>query len=174
MGVVDEITPGHAVKPHHDTIGKIEPLERVKIFTRDTMALSKHEALTRFQSARVAHLATVDADGRPHLVPVTFAAWADKVITAVDHKPKSTTNLKRLHNIRTNPQVSVLTDEYDDDWSHLWWVRVDGTAEVIETEPRRSQLVEHLIEKYSQYQDHPPKGPAIQIHIGAVQSWTYK
>lgn len=124
--------------------------------------------LSRFQSARVARLATVGPDGTPHLVPVTFAAWSTTVITAIDHKPKTTADLKRIRNIRTNPRVSLLADEYDDeDWSRLWWVRVDGTAEVVETEPARTELAEHLVEKYEQYRQTPPAGPVIRIHVDA-------
>jgi PPOX class probable F420-dependent enzyme len=132
------------------------------------------DALTRFQSARVAHLATTDTDGRPHIVPVTFAAWSNTVIMAIDHKPKTTTNLKRLRNIAANPRVSLLADEYNDaDWTRLWWVRVDGTAHVVEKEPTRTQLAARLIEKYEQYRQTPPTGPVIQVRIEAVQSWTY-
>lgn len=133
------------------------------------------DALTRFQSARVAHLATVGADGRPHIVPVTFATWSDTVVMAIDHKPKTTTNLKRLRNITANPRVSLLADEYNDtDWTHLWWVRVDGTATVVEEEPTRSQLATHLTAKYEQYRQTPPAGPVIQVRIETVRSWTYR
>ena len=84
-----------------------------------------------FASVRVARLATVDPGGRPHLVPITFALDGDAIVTAVDHKPKSTTKLRRLENIAANPEVSVLADRYEDDWSRLWWARADGTARVI-------------------------------------------
>ncbi|GAA3437308.1 hypothetical protein GCM10018954_069220 [Kutzneria kofuensis] len=80
-------------------------------------------SLDRFARARVARLATAGADGRPHLVPVTFAVHDDTVVIAVDHKPKTTTNLRRLRNIRENGQVSLLVDHYDEDWRQLWWVR---------------------------------------------------
>ena len=82
----------------------------------------------RLQVARKAVLATADVHGRPHLVPIVFA-WDDgHIYSAVDHKPKSTTNLKRLRNIRENPRVSVLVDSYDEDWTALWWIRADGRA----------------------------------------------
>lgn len=78
--------------------------------------------------ARVARLSTTRADGRPHVVPMTFALLsggehADALVTAVDAKPKRTTDLQRLRNIAANPAVSVLVDHYDDDWTQLWWVR---------------------------------------------------
>ena len=85
----------------------------------------------RFSDARVARLATVDATGQPHIVPVTFAHNDNTIVIAVDHKPKSTRNLKRLRNIEANPKVTLLVDHYDEDWSQLWWVRADGTAEVV-------------------------------------------
>lgn len=135
--------------------------------------LSAQDALDRFRSARVARLATVDADGVPHLVPVTFAAWADTVVTAIDHKPKTTTRLKRLRNIEATGRVSLLTDHYDDgDWSRLWWVRVDGTATVVSTEPERAHLTQPLRARYAQYRDHPPTGPVIHILITTVTGWT--
>ncbi|MFC3983062.1 TIGR03668 family PPOX class F420-dependent oxidoreductase [Streptosporangium jomthongense] len=89
------------------------------------MKLDPVEACSRFETARVARLATVSDDGRPHLVPVTFAVVDDVIAIAVDHKPKSTVRLRRLANIAANPQVSLLVDEYDDDWDRLWWVRAD-------------------------------------------------
>jgi PPOX class probable F420-dependent enzyme len=96
----------------------------------------------RFAEARVARLATADESGRPLLVPVTFALDGDLAYFAVDHKPKTTRNLKRLRNIEANPQVSLLADEYDEDWTQLWWVRADGTATILRdpatfTEPTR-------------------------------------
>lgn len=134
--------------------------------------LSAQDALDRFRSARVARLATVDADGVPHLVPVTFAAWDHTVVTAVDHKPKSTTRLKRLRNIEATGRVSLLADHYDDgDWSRLWWVRVDGTATVVTDEPERSRLARRLCDRYAQYRDHPPAGPVVRVLITTVNGW---
>ena len=69
-------------------------------------------------------------DGVPHVVPVVFAVHGDVVYTAVDAKRKSTKKLRRLANIEGNPQVSLLVDHYDDDWSQLWWVRADGVAAI--------------------------------------------
>lgn len=127
------------------------------------------EALERFRLARVARLATVSADGLPHIVPVTFALSGDTVVMAVDHKPKSTRNLKRLKNIAANSHVSLLADEYKEDWTQLWWVRVDGTAHVLDD----PEAVGWLVSKYEQYQDNPPEGPAIRVHINTVTSWSF-
>src|SRR5260221_14749245 len=84
----------------------------------------------RFAGSRSARLATVSADGRPHVVPIVFALDGDTLYFAVDSKPKRTTHLQRLKNIAANPAVSVLADHYDDDWTRLWGVRADGTAPV--------------------------------------------
>src|SRR5712691_6011718 len=85
----------------------------------------------RLKTASVARLATVGPDGRPHIVPITFASADGVLFFAVDQKPKRTRNLQRLRNIAANPAVSVLVDHYDDDWFSLWWVRVDGTARIV-------------------------------------------
>jgi PPOX class probable F420-dependent enzyme len=122
----------------------------------------------RAAAAPVARLATVRPDGRPHLVPVTFAIDGDTVVTAVDHKPKRTTDLRRLRNIAADPSVCLLVDHYEEDWSALWWVRADGTAEVAEDGPRRDLAVRLLRGKYDAYWQQPPQGPAI---IVAVERW---
>jgi PPOX class probable F420-dependent enzyme len=130
------------------------------------MELSEAAARKLFAGARVARLATVGADGQPHLVPVTFAVDGDVVYTAVDHKPKRTTNLRRLRNIAANPSVALLADHYADNWDDLWWVRADGTARVVDHEPNAVRL---LGERYLQYREIPPAGPVIVI---SVRCWT--
>jgi PPOX class probable F420-dependent enzyme len=121
----------------------------------------------QFVDAPVARLATVSADGAPHLVPVVFAAQGGTVFTAVDGKPKSTTRLKRLANIRQNPQVSMLVDHYDDDWTRLWWIRIDGTAHIVED----SAGLSLLRAKYPQYQHVSLEGPVIEIELRRWSSW---
>src|SRR5690242_8388653 len=102
-------------------------------------ALDAAEARRRFTAARVARLATVDAAGRPHQVPIVFARHTadgtDRIVTAVDHKPKTTSRLKRLDNIAGHPSVSLLVDVYDEDWDHLWWARADGEAHILPPAP---------------------------------------
>ncbi|MFI1167733.1 TIGR03668 family PPOX class F420-dependent oxidoreductase [Streptomyces sp. NPDC020801] len=135
------------------------------------------EARRRFAAARVAGLATVDEAGRPHLVPVVFATHgADGIVTAVDRKPKSTTRLKRLHNIEVTPPVCLLADAYDEDWDRLWWVRADGGATVVPPGARDAGTGEEyeaalaeLRRKYPQYRDAPPHGPVIAV---TVHHWT--
>lgn len=130
------------------------------------------EARELFASARVAHLATCGADGEPHLVPITFALDDDEIVTAVDHKPKRTTRLQRLRNIESNSRVSVLADHYEDDWSRLWWVRADGMGRVIGpgTE-EHGDAVGRLAERYEQYRERPPEGPAIAISVSRWSGW---
>src|SRR3990170_1270448 len=94
---------------------------------------------SRVEQARVARLATVRPDGSPHLVVVTFALSGDTVVTAVDDKPKRTQQLQRLRNLQERPAATLLVDHYDEDWSQLWWVRLDGDAHVVRDEPRRTQ-----------------------------------
>ena len=124
-------------------------------------------ARARFAAARVARLATVRSDGTPHLVPVTFALRGDTVVIAVDHKPKRTNDLQRLRNIEANPRVSLLADEYTEDWTRLWWVRADGTARVL----RDGEPPAELVAKYPQYAKRPPAGPVIHVAITSWRGW---
>ncbi|MEV8630100.1 TIGR03668 family PPOX class F420-dependent oxidoreductase [Streptosporangium sp. NPDC051023] len=127
------------------------------------------QARDRFLAARVARLATVGADGTPHLVPVTFEVDGDTIAFAVDHKPKRTTNLRRLRNIAADDRVCLLVDHYEDDWSRLWWVRADGRARIVEGGAAWERAVARLAERYPQYRDRPPRGPVVLIE---VESWT--
>ena len=133
--------------------------------------MDRPQSLQRLTSSRVARLATVDAAGMPHLVPLVFAVHSDRIYSAVDHKPKRSQMLKRLRNIAANPRVALLADHYEDDWSRLWWVRVDGLAEVIESGPTWDAAIEVLAEKYPQYRGHPPTGSAIVITIDRITGW---
>lgn len=129
------------------------------------------EALARLERSSIAHLATVRPDGGPHLVPITFALDAGRIVHMVDDKPKSTARLQRLVNIAANPRASLLVDHYNDDWARLWWVRVDGTAQVVEAGPDLEAARESLSSKYHHYQDRPPQGPAVLITIDKVTGW---
>ena len=122
----------------------------------------------RFAAARVATLATVDASGRPHLVPFTFAVAGDVIYSAVDDKPKRSRRLRRLDHIAANPAVSALADHYADDWSALWWVRADGTAAVVDRSPDALGL---LADKYEQYRASPPPGPFVVIRVERWSGW---
>ncbi len=127
----------------------------------------------------VARLATAGPDGRPHLVPFTFALAAgdgdpgpgDRIYSAVDAKPKSSPNLRRLRNIRANPQVCVLADHYEDDWGRLWWVRVDGHATILEDPAAMAPALELLAGRYPQYREQAPAGPVISIRVDRWTGW---
>jgi PPOX class probable F420-dependent enzyme len=127
----------------------------------------------RARVARVAHLGTVRADGRPHVVPCCFALAGDVAYTAIDDvKPKSTLALRRLDNIRRDPSVTLLVDHYADDWSTLWWVRVDGRAAIAEPgSPQHATGQALLAAKYEQYRRQPPPGAVIAITIDSWHAW---
>jgi PPOX class probable F420-dependent enzyme len=123
----------------------------------------------RFASARVARLATAGADG-PHIVPIVFALVGDVIYHAVDHKPKRTTALKRLENLRADPRASVLADGYDEDWERLWWVRADGVASILA--PGHAEAIAALREKYPQYAERAPLGPVVAIKVSRWSDWS--
>jgi PPOX class probable F420-dependent enzyme len=130
------------------------------------------EVRARFAATPVARLATVGADGLPHLVPVCFALLGDRIVTAVDHKPKRTSRLRRLANIAANPGVCVLVDAYDPaDWSALWWARADGTARVADG-PGSAEAIAALVERYPQYRARRPDGPVIEIAVTRWSGWS--
>jgi PPOX class probable F420-dependent enzyme len=129
------------------------------------------EMRRRVAEARVARLATVTSDGRPHLVPCCFAVNDDVVYSAVDAKPKSTLALRRLANIRSNPQTSLLVDHYSDDWSTLWWVRLDGAARVLDRGNEHDAAIALLARKYPVYAVDSPPGAVIAIDVGVWRAW---
>jgi PPOX class probable F420-dependent enzyme len=133
--------------------------------------VTPEQARARFAAARVARLATVSSAGVPHLVPVTFAVRDDVVVFAVDHKPKSTTSLRRLRNIAENPAVCFLADGYAEDWSQLWWVRADGVARVL-PDPERAEPVSWLVAKYPQYAARPPEHAVVVTDVHTWRGWT--
>jgi PPOX class probable F420-dependent enzyme len=130
------------------------------------------EDRSRVEQARVARLATVRPDGTPHLVVVTFALSADTVVTAVDDKPKRTQQLQRLRNLGERPAATLLVDHYDEDWSQLWWVRLDGDAQIVRDEPRRTEVLVPLVAKYEHYRTASPRGPAIVFTVRSAASWS--
>jgi PPOX class probable F420-dependent enzyme len=127
------------------------------------------ELRRRFASGPVARLSTVRPDGRPHVVPIVFALVGDTVFSAVDAKPKRSTDLQRLVNVRSEPRCALLVDHYDDDWRQLWWVRADGHGEVVDVPPAGHPGIEALVQRFSQYRDEPPSGPLLVV---TVQRWT--
>ncbi len=130
-----------------------------------------------FRRSPVARLATVRPDGVPHLVPVVFAVGPDGrdsaeiAYTAVDAKPKTTHQLRRLANIENNPQASLLVDHYSDDWTQLWWVRADGVATVHYDGEQMQTGYRLLRAKYPQYQSVSLDGPVIAVALRRWSSW---
>jgi PPOX class probable F420-dependent enzyme len=125
----------------------------------------------RVREARVARLATIRADGRPHIVPCCFAVADDTVYSVVDAKPKASLALRRLENVRLTPSVSLLIDHYGEDWTTLWWIRLDGSAFVVESGDVRDHALALLREKYIQYVREPPPGPVISINVSSWRAW---
>jgi PPOX class probable F420-dependent enzyme len=132
------------------------------------------ECRRRFAEADHCYLATVRPDGTPHLVPVVHHLAADDrgdlVAFAVDAKPKRTTALQRLTNIRAEPRICLLADRYSADWDQLWWVRADAVAEIVDAgQPAAAEALARLAGKYVQYRGAPPAGPVV---LATVRRWT--
>lgn len=125
----------------------------------------------RLAAARVGRLATVTAEGRPHVVPCCFALLGDTAYSAVDAKPKSTLALRRLDNLRANPQASLLVDHYDEDWTALWWIRVDGDGRVVEDGAEHATALAALADKYDQYRRQRPPGAVVALDVTTWRSW---
>jgi PPOX class probable F420-dependent enzyme len=135
-------------------------------------AMDAEEMRRRFNGAMVARLATVGHDGRPHIVPITFALDDQTIYFAIDFKPKKTADLQRLRNIEANPSVSVLVDHYDDDWTKLWWVRADGTARIVIDGAVFEKGNALLTRRYAQYRSARPAGPVVSIAIDRMTGWS--
>jgi PPOX class probable F420-dependent enzyme len=134
--------------------------------------VDEKEMREQVAAARVGRLATVDAAGRPHLVPICFALEGDTLYSAVDEKPKHSKRLKRLENIRRHPEVTVLVDHYEEDWTRLWWVRLDGVATVLEQGLEWERALDPLQAKYEQYRAEPPTGPVIAVRVARWRAWS--
>jgi PPOX class probable F420-dependent enzyme len=139
----------------------------------EPLNLTQHEARRRFSGAVVARLATVTETVRPHLVPITFAVDGDRIYSVVDAKPKTTVHgLRRLRNIRFQPQVSVLADHYADDWAALWWARADGVARLLDPKDAEAAHARRLLAaRYPQYRDAPPPGAVIAVDVTRWSGW---
>ena len=118
-------------------------------------------------------LATADSAGRPHLVPVTYVALNEHVYIAVDAKPKRSSDLKRIRNIRANPLVSMLVDHYSSDWEKLWWVRADGSATITDFSRLPEGLLGAFQQRYPWYLEHPPDGPVIDVAVTTWTGWSF-
>lgn len=125
--------------------------------------------------ARTATLGTIADDGRPRLVPICFVLHGDVLFTPIDEKPKETTDPRRLARIRDierRADVTVLIDRWDEDWTHLAWLRIDGWASLAKGPADRAPAIAALREKYPQYASHDLEHrPLIRIAIERVRSW---
>lgn len=130
------------------------------------------ELRQRVGSARVARLATVDPDGRPHLVPVCFVLLGDVIYHAVDEKPKRHGRLRRLANIQATGHTCLLIDEYEEDWSKLWWTRLDGPGRLVDDPAEAAAARAALIAKYPQYVERPPAGPVVAVAVTRWSAWS--
>ncbi len=134
--------------------------------------MTPEEARSRFAAARVARLATVGAGGTPHLVPVTLAVAGERIVTAIDAKPKRPGRIGRLANIASDERVSLLADHYDEDWRALWWVRADGRAHVVGGGAEMEWAFELLRARYPQYAAVELIGPAIVVEVERWTGWS--
>ena len=126
------------------------------------------------EAERVARLATADAAGRPHVVPVCYALEADTVYFTIDEKPKRRpgASLKRLANLRANPAAALVADRYDEDWSRLGWVMVQGRAEVLEAGPEHDAAQARLRARYRQLAAMRIEAlPVVAVRIAHAISW---
>lgn len=127
-------------------------------------------------SARVAHLATADQYARPHVVPIVFVLHGDLLYFPLDRKPKREDDwhmLRRVRNIETNGRVSVVIDRYEEDWTNLAWVLLEGVATILETGEERDNAAEQLADKYAQYGGGKLEGcPVVRIAIERTVRWS--
>jgi PPOX class probable F420-dependent enzyme len=134
------------------------------------------EARERFAAARVARLATADAAGRPHLVPVVFAVSRDVIYSVVDAKPKRTTALRRLANVAENPRVALLADHYEEDWGALWWVRAEGVARVLDpvgaVESERAEAARAVALLGARYPQQRAVGSVLAVDVERWSGWS--
>ena len=129
---------------------------------------------TFVQTHRVARLATVDAGGQPLVLPICYVLDGETLYSPTDAKPKRVPvqRLKRLQNIRENPRVALVIDDYSEDWSQLSYVLLHGTAEIVNEGPELERAIAALRAKYPQYRDMPiENNPMIAVHLTRVLSW---
>jgi PPOX class probable F420-dependent enzyme len=142
--------------------------------------MTKRQALTEaeasfVQAQRVARLATADEEGNPHVIPVCYAFDGTRFYTPLDEKPKrvAESRLRRVRNIAARPEVALVIDRYDDDWSRLGYVLVQGQASLLApTETLHAHALALLRERYSQYRAMPlERHPVIAISPEHITSW---
>jgi PPOX class probable F420-dependent enzyme len=136
-------------------------------------------ALRLVRDARVARLAYLDADDRPRVLPVTFAVAGEAAWTAIDEKPKKTTEPARVAYLRRRPEAALVIDEYDDDWTRLAWVQLLGRVDVVPIGDSGPDAIDHsapeaiaaLAAKYPQYAERTPPGPLLRLTVERALHW---
>jgi PPOX class probable F420-dependent enzyme len=126
------------------------------------------------REARVARLATADARGQPHVIPVCFVVDGQAIYTAIDEKPKQVAarQLRRIRNIAANPRIALIVDHYEEDWRRLRYALVTGTARIVEDGPDHARAIALLREKYPQYRAMRLEGrPVLVISPSHVVTW---
>lgn len=132
--------------------------------------MTPERARELFIGSQVARLASVGADGRPHIVPIAFAVSRQRIYSVVDAKRKRTMSLRRLANVRANPAVAVLADHYDDtDWDALWWARADGWGRVLAPGEAEAQRALRLLAR--RYPQQRPLGEVLAIDVERWSGW---
>ncbi len=133
--------------------------------------MERASARQRLAEARVGRLSTLTADHRPHIVPCCFVLHGRAVYSAIDGKPKSTLDLRRVQNLAANPAASLLVDHYAEDWTQLWWIRVDGSGRAVEQDSERRRALDLLAAKYAQYRTVALPGPVLALDIERWRTW---
>ena len=137
------------------------------------MRLDPVEARRRFATGRVAYLATLRPNGTAALVPIVFEVLGDRVVSLVDPKPKRNPELARLQHIARDPRVTLLVDDYEDDWQLLWWARAEGLARVGDGGPERDEALARLLAKYPQYETLDGAfGDAVIVEVARWTGWS--
>jgi PPOX class probable F420-dependent enzyme len=124
---------------------------------------------------RVAYLATTDVTGQPHVLPVCFAVAGGAIYTAIDEKPKrvAAASLRRVRNILARPQVCLVWDHYEEDWTRLAWLQVRGTASLVEAAAEQTAALAALRDRYPQYRTMDlERRPLIRVTPTRVRSWS--
>jgi PPOX class probable F420-dependent enzyme len=129
-------------------------------------------AIELVDSARIAHLGLLDADGAPRVMPVTFARVGGALWSAIDQKPKRVhgESVARVRWLRASPRAALTVDRYDDDWCRLAWVQVLCAASVVDV-VGRDDVLEALARRYPAYREAPPPGPLIELRPERILCW---
>ena len=123
---------------------------------------------------RIGHLSTSDTAGAAHVIPICYAFDGHSIYSVLDQKPKRTSliRLRRVKNILANPQVALVVDHYEEDWTRLWYILVTGHAELLLEGDEREQAIGKLRDKYQQYRDMDiDLNPVIKITPVKIVSW---